>query len=584
MSAPSPIVVELVRSRLVSTTREMSERLKRAAYSPMIRETLDFCSALHDPTGAVVAQSTGIPGLFGLMSHAMRAALERHPLETLEPGDVLISNDPYEAGGLHLNDVNVMAPVFHDGEVVLLAQSKAHWVDIGSIEAGGWSPDATDLQQEGLRMPPLRLIRAGRWNEDVLALIEANVRLPTQIRGDLNAQVGSTRAAVVRVQELLARHGRPVVDACMATMLDQADAAMRARIAELPDGVYRAVDYADPESGSDDPIRVEVALTVQGDRLIADFAGSAPQGATAFGNCAATGTEAFTRLMAKSVLDPLGPTTEGSYRAIEVRTQPGSCVSPAAPAPVTVGPCNVGHAVLECVGRALAQVVPERCVGDQFGSVQVLVIAGQEVRATEPFIFFTSGYGGGGARATRDGLNGVATQIDGDVQNMPVEVIESNLPLRVERFELRADSGGPGRQRGGLGVRADYRLLADQATGSIALNRAQVAPRGVLGGEAPLLSQMVIDPDAADARSQWRGPFALDNGQVVSHQIGGGAGYGLAWERDPSAVAADVRDGYVSASAAREAYGTVVDDAGAVDAEATARLRASGRRVVEVGT
>lgn len=573
MSA-DPVMVGRTRSRLISVAREMSERLQRSAYSPMIRETLDFCSAIHDTRGNVIAQATGIPGLFGLMSHSVAAVLERFGIEGLRPGDVIVCNDPYVGGGLHLNDVNVIAPIFWRGEPVAIAQSKAHWVDIGSIEPGGWSPDATDHQQEGLRMPPVKLVSEGRWNEGVRDVIAANVRLPVDIGGDLTAQVGSVRAAEPLIVEIFESAGSAaVVEECVEEILDQADRALRAEIAALPDGVYRAVDMADPEVGGDGPIRVEVAVEVAGDRLRVDFDGTDPQGRTSFGNCSLPGTEAFARLAVKSMLDPRGPTNEGSYRAIEVSAPLGSCVNPELPAPCTVGPANVGHVVLENVMKALAQAAPERGLGDQFGSVQVLVVSGPS-EGEEPFILFTSGYGGSGARAAKDGLNGVATQLDGNVRNMPVEVMESNLPIRVERFELRPDSGGPGRQRGGLGARADFRLLAPRADGSIALNRAAVEPSGLFGGESPQLSRMLIEPGAEDERRLDRGAFQLRSGMVVSHQIGGGAGYGDPSQRDPGAVAADVREGYVSAAAARERYRVALGPQGEPDAAETARLRA----------
>lgn len=572
MSA-NPVMVGRLRSRLISVAREMSERLQRSAYSPMIRETLDFCSAIHDTRGNVIAQAAGIPGLFGLMSHSVAKVLDRFGIDELRPGDVIVCNDPYVGGGLHLNDVNVIAPIFWRGEPVAIAQSKAHWVDIGSIEAGGWSPDATDHQQEGLRMPPVRLVSEGRWNEGVRDLITANVRLPVDIGGDLTAQVGSVRAAEPLIIEIFETAGSvAVVGECVEEILDQADRALRAEIAALPDGVYRSVDTADPEVGREGPIRIETAVEISGDSIRIDFSGSGPQGRTSFGNCSLPGTEAFTRLAVKSMLDPRGPTNEGSYRAVEVSAPPGSCVNPELPAPCTVGPANVGHVVLENVMKALAQAAPERGLGDQFGSVQVLVISGPG-GGGEPFILFTSGFGGGGARAAKDGLNGVATQLDGNVRNMPVEVMESNLPVRVDRFELRPDSGGPGRQRGGLGVRADFRLLAPRADGSIALNRAAVEPAGLFGGESPQLSRMLIEPGAEDERRLDRGAFQLRAGMVVSHQIGGGAGYGDPTQRDPAAVAIDVREGYVGEAAARERYGVAVGPRGELDAERTARLR-----------
>jgi N-methylhydantoinase B len=548
--APTTITVELVRNRLEAAAREMTETLRRAAYSPLIRESLDFSTALHNPAGEVVAQSAALPFLAGAMTSAVATLGATGRLAKAEPGDIYISNDPYLAGGTHVNDIAVIVPVFCSDELTLVAHAKAHMLDVGGRDPGSWALDATDAQQEGIRIPHVRLAHRAQIDEDVMAVICSNVRFPGQLRADVQAMIAACRAGAARVDEAAARYGTEVVVSAATAILDQDEARMRTRIAELPDAIYRSSDLVETDGLTDEEIAVEVTVTVEGSEIDIDFTGSAPEARGSNGNMIFAGTEASARLALKCLLDPLGPDNDGVYRPVTVRAAPGSCVNPHHPAPVTVGLSSVAHCAIESVMRALAPVVEERAMADQFGCVQALILAGPVPGHEAPFVHFMVYPGGSGARANADGLDGVVNICDSGVRNIPAEVIESTLPVRVERMELLTDSAGPGRFRGGLGVRADYRILTEGVTGTAVLNRYRIAPRGRAGGGEGATSRTVVINRDGEERHYGFETFPVARGELVSHRTGGGGGWGTPAERDPVRVAADVHAGLLSPQAA----------------------------------
>ena len=566
-----PILREVIRHRLMGAVAEMSETLKRAAYTPTIYEVLDFSNTLHSRSGDVVAQTLGIPIFLGAMSASCRAAIAAFCLEGFQPGDIVISNDPHLAGGSHVNDVNIIAPVFHDGNVVMFVQSKAHWRDVGGKDAGSWSPDATDVFQEGLRLPPVKLMVAGVLNEALLAVITCNSRLPENARGDLLAQVAACRIGEKRVGELIARYGIESLLAAMDAILDHGERLIRAEIAQIPDGTYTAEDWLDADGREDKQVPIRVAVTVAGSDLVADFAGTGPQNPGGIANTVLAGTSSAVRMAVKCLTNPQLPANEGCYRPITVLAPPGSCVNAQPPAPATVGLGSVAHVVIEVVLKALAPVLPERAIADTFGSINAMQIYGTDPATGRLFIHGMPYSGGWGARATKDGVSVLQGPVNGDCRNIPAEIVESKYPLRVEQYALIADSGGPGRTRGGLGARVDYRILCDDARLNTALIRYRRPPEGIFGGGAGKGNETVVDDETVLHRASG---YPLRRGALVSHRMGGGGGYGPALERTAESVARDVRYGYVTPQAARRDYGVVVDEQGNVDEVETARLRA----------
>lgn len=569
-----PILREIIRHRLMGAVGEMSETLKRAAYTPTIYEVLDFSNALHNPAGDVVAQALGIPIFLGAMSASCRAALETFGPEGFAPGDVIICNDPHLAGGTHVNDINVIVPIFHGDRVVLFAQSKAHWRDVGGKDTGSWSADANSIFQEGLRLPPVKLAEAGRMNEALLAVITANSRLPENARGDLMAQVAACQTGERRVSELIARYGVETLATALDAILDHGERLIRAEIEQIPDGTYTAEDWLDDDGLGGGPALLRIAVTVAGGEMTADFTGTGRQNPCGIANTVLAGTVSAVRMAVKCLTDPHLPANEGCYRPIRVVAPAGTFVNAQAPAPVTVGLGAVNHVIIEAVFRALAPVLPDRVIAGSFGSINAMQIFGTDPETGRLFIHGMPYAGGWGARAGKDGIAALQGAVNGDCRNVPAEIIETKYPLRVERFSLIPDSGGPGRTRGGLGVQTDYRLLVEGAAINSALIRYRFQPYGVSGGLPGHGNVTVVDEEQHLHRVSG---FSVRESALVSHRMGGGGGYGPAWQRQPERVAEDVAAGYVTRKSAARDYGVALHPDLTVDAEETNRLRAEMR-------
>jgi N-methylhydantoinase B len=554
-----PITREVVQNRLISIVREMSVTLQRAAYSPIIYEVKDFSSVLLRPNGELVAQAEGIPAFLGCMHQILPPVLERYPLEEMRPLDVFVSNDPYRADGTHKNDINIVKPIFWKAEPFLFAVNKAHWTDIGGKDPGSWSPDATNTYQEGICVPALRLYEAGKLNEELMEVILSNTRLRGNNYGDLMAQVSSCHTAETRVHELLERHGGDEVNRCIDSMFDYVEAAVRAQIEQIPDGAYEAEDFVDSDGVTDEPVGVRVRITVEGSDITIDLSECDDQRAGAVGNMSLAFTTGACRVAMTCLFGPHLVKNEGFYRPIRIVTRPGSVAHPRYPAPCTPAD-GVIRAVMESIFFALAPVLPDRVAAGIFGGVQAMAIGGVDPRTGEPYIHFMPYAGGWGARSTKDGINGMCPAMNGDNYNIPCEVIETKFPLLVDRYELIEDSGGPGKFRGGLGVRIDYRVLSPTATVSACLARYKFAPAGLFGGGPGMRSSLILNlgrPDEADRPLV--GGATVERDAVVSHRCGGGGGFGDVSERDPERVAFDIRNGYISRDAAATVYGVRQD-------------------------
>lgn len=522
------ILTEVLRHRLMAIVTEMSETLRRAAYSPSITEIRDYSNAIHTPGGDVVAQALGIPLFLGAMPFSLRAAVAATGLDRIEPGDIIIGNDPYEGGGTHLNDINLVAPIFHQGKLVLFAQCKAHWRDIGGKDAGSWSPDARNIFQEGLRLPPLKLYARGVRDETLVRLLLANVRLPENSRGDLAAQVAALRVAGTRLGELLDRYYWETVAAAIGAILDHGERMVRAQIAAIPDGVYEAAGALDSDGTSEDPVPLRVRATVAGSDLLFDFTGSSPQRPGAAGNTVLAATTSAVRLAVKCLTDPALPANEGCYRPIRIVAPEGSCVHARPPAPVTVGLGDVTQIVVELIFRALAPALPDRTIAGLYGSVQVLTIAGADPATGALFIHGQPNAGGWGARRDKDGPSALMCIANGDCLNVPVEVTESRFPLRVERLALAPDSGGAGHRRGGLGLVYDYRVLSAGTAINTGLMHYRELPYGLFGGREGAGSEIaIVNPAGEEERKVYRaGGLPVATGATVSLRLGGGGRLG----------------------------------------------------------
>ena len=583
MTAVDPITLEVVCEGLIAIVREMRATVIRASYSPVIWDMDDFSCALFDPQGQMIAQSEDHPGHVLPMPWSVRCAMEDFEGD-LRPGDVILLNDSYR-GGTHLNDVTMLYPLFDGGELLIFPAVRAHWADVGGGAPGSYSGLNTNIYQEGVRIPPIKIVEEGRLNRAAMAPLLNNMRLPEDRQGDFNASLGACRVAEGRIRRLLAKYGRKTVLDCIALNLDRSERRLRARLAALPDGEYVYEDYLEfyPE-GRFDPVLMRLTLTIAGDEIVADFAGSSPQVPGVVNSTLAT-TGAGVVVAVKAALDPEGPVNQGTFRPIRLRAPAASIVDVKLDAPAGAHGEVRKRAVSVMLG-ALAQVVPDLVSGDLCGTSFPNAIGGRDERRQRDYVYYEAPAGGNGAWLEDDGASAWGNIDFGNVRTIQsAEALESGMPLRVERSELRCDSGGEGTTRGGLGLRREIRLLEGEARYSVLSDRAVLPPFGVGGAGPAAPVKVTLERDGGEIEFATPGKVTghlITAGDVVVMQSAGGGGYGEPLARDPVRVRRDVEAGYVSAERAHTGYGVVFTPAGDVDAAATAaersRLAAARRR------
>ncbi len=594
MSAPSESPgagdVAVFRHALESAVEEMGLTLQRTAYSTNIKTRRDHTCALFDRELRHVAQHDIAPQHIGSLVSVVPRNLEDR-LDDLEPGDGFLVNDPYR-GAVHLPDVMLISPIFDDPDaadpdLVGVAANSAHHVDVGGATAGG-IPITTELYAEGLVLPCVQAVEDWTYDDRVMGLVRRNVRDGDRRMGDYRAQLGANRIGARRFRELIGEYGRAGVDEHLDGLLEYTERRVRAAISELPDGTYRASDEMDGDGISDDPVRIELAITVDDDEMIVDFTGTATQNEGPL-NC--TPAMAFAGVMSV-VMGFVGsdlPKNDGFYRPFEVITPERTMVNPRPQAPVAGG-WEVAMRAGELVTKAMADAVPGETIAATKGIICNVAYGGRDPRTVDPepadgsasaaktdsggeeYVFYETVAGGYGARKELDGMDAVQTHFQ-NTANSPVEELETEIPLRVRRYELVEDSAGAGRRRGGLGVRRDVEFYDHEATFSLLSDRAKSAPWGLFGGHEGRRAHYLLNPGDDPEPIPSKTVETLDPGDVASVQTPGGGGYGDPLERDPDRVARDVADGVVSPGAAREEYGVVVDADGTVDREATDRLR-----------
>ena len=586
MNAIDPITLEVVCEGLIAIVREMRATVIRASYSPVIWDMDDFSCALFDPAGQMIAQSDDHPGHVLPMPWSVRCALEDFPGD-LKPGDVILLNDSYR-GGTHLNDVTMLYPLFDDSELVIFPAVRAHWSDVGGGAPGSYSGLNTNIYQEGVRIPPIKIVEEGRLNRAAMALLLNNMRLPEDRLGDFHASLGACKVAEGRIRRLLAKYGRKTVLDCIALNLDRSERRLRAKIAALPDGECVYEDYLEYfEDGVLDPVLMRLTLTVRGDEIVADFAGSSPQVPGVVNSTLAT-TGAGVVVAIKAVLDPEGPINHGTFRPIQLRAPEASIVDVKLDAPAGAHGEVRKRAVSVMLG-CLAQIVPERISGDLSGTSFPNAIGGRDTRRGRDFVYYEAPAGGNGGHAEGDGPSAWGNIDFGNVRTIQsAEALEAAMPLAVDESALRMDSGGEGAMRGGLGFRRAIRLLDGEARYSVLSDRAVIPPFGVggAGPAAPVRVSVVRDGVDADFATPGKVTgVAIAGGDVVLMQSAGGGGFGDPVTRDPARVCDDVAAGLVSLERARDGYGVVLTAGGDVDLVATEARRAAltaGRRHIPV--
>jgi N-methylhydantoinase B len=554
--SPDPFTLEIVKGGLEAAGDEMFLTLQRTSKSPVVYEVLDYATGLTDERGQLVTQGNGVTGFIGALSFAVRSVLERFAAGGLEPGDVVILNDPFAGGGTHLSDVTLAQPIFHDGELVGFAANKAHWTEVGGKDPGSWTADATEVYQEGLQLPGVKVYEAGRPNQAVLELIEANVRTPDLTMGDLSAGVAALRVGERRVRELYRRYGAATVRAAIARLLDQGEERARRELARLPKGVFEAEDLMDADGLGHGPFPVRARVTITEDEFVCDFTGSAEQVAGPV-NCGPTGLQSAVRTVWKGLIDPAIPANEGVFRPLRVVCPPGRVFTARRPAP-TSAHWEPRLAAVDVVWRALAAAVPDRLPAGHFLSVCGTVVYGPRPDGSL-WLLVEPQAGGWGAGRGKDGEHGLVCVGDGETYVIPVEVCESRYGLRVERFALDVVEGGAGEFRGGRGLVREYRVLSDWAGVTAIFGRHQRPPWGAAGGRPG--SPNYVELARADGGVERVGRCArrrLRRGDVVRLVTGSGGGYGDPRRRPREKVLADLADEYVTRQEASEVYGCYV--------------------------
>ena len=578
-----PITLEVVCEGLIAIVREMRATVIRASYSPVIWDMDDFSCALFDPLGQMIAQSEDHPGHVLPMPWSVRCAMEDFEGD-LRPGDVILLNDSYR-GGTHLNDVTMLYPLFDGDELIIFPAVRAHWSDVGGGAPGSYSGLNTNIYQEGVRIPPIKIVEEGRLNRAAMALLLNNMRLPEDRRGDFNASLGACRIAESRIRRLLAKYGRKTVLDCITLNLDRSERRLRARIATLPRGEYVYEDYLEfYQEGGFDPVLMRLTLTIAGDEIVADFAGSSPQVPGVVNSTLAT-TGAGVLVAVKAVLDPEGPINHGTFRPIRLQAPEASIVDVKLDAPAGAHGEVRKRAVSVMLG-ALAQVVPELVSGDLCGTSFPNAMGGRDERRQRDYVYYEAPAGGNGAFLEGDGASAWGNIDFGNVRTIQsAEALESGMPLHVERSELRCDSGGEGTTRGGLGLRRELRLLEGESRYSVLSDRAVLPPFGVAGAGPAAPVKVSLRRDGAEVDFATPGKVtgvAIRAGDIVVMQSAGGGGYGDPLAREPDRVRDDVLAGYVSPERARLGYGVVLAPSGEVDVAATqaerARLATARRR------
>lgn len=550
-----PITLSVLWSGLVSITDDMGSALRRTAFSEAVREGDDFSAGLFDRQARMIAQGNLSVGHLGAMPYAVKHVLDYFPVDELRPGDCILLNDSFLGSG-HYPDCYMTTPVFMDDDLVGFAVNSAHHVDMGGAVPGSQIvTGVTEAYQEGLRILPVRIIREGEIQEDVMRLILGNVRLPEIVKGDLLAQRNTNAVGAQRLTKMIREYGLDVVNAAIENILDRSEARMRELIRSIPDGIYTNEEFLDDGGVGTEPIRFYATVTVEGERIKVDFAGSSEQVASGL-NSYINYTRAYAVFAVKVFTDPHLPHNDGLIRVVDIVAPEGSFFNPTYPAPSS-GRAVLQVRIFEVICGALAQAVPQRAMAG-FSHWSNPIIGGRDDRTGKKFIFYDIIMGGYGARGYKDGQEAMCPVFNGS--NIPVEVQESHSPVRVRRLEIMGDTGGAGKYRGGCGVRKDLEVYAEEAVVSLLGDRHRFQPKGLFGGQPGELARTVLNPEGEAEMLQSKEVKKLKRGDVLSIQLSGGGGFGDPRERDRAAVMNDVADGYVSAKAAKELYGVDVTE------------------------
>ena len=557
------VTMNIVENTMISICREMGITLMKTSYSTIFNEALDFTCAIASARGEMLAVAEFCPAQIGGMPLLIRSCLQEIPLHDIHPGDVLVHNDPYR-GGLHTPEHTLFCPLFVDDEIVAFAVAIGHVAEVGGMVPGGFPSEATEIFHEGIRVPPVKIKKRGEDVEEVWKLWLANVRTPRYNYGDMRALIAGVELGVRRLGEVVAKYGRDEFATICSDLMDYSEARMRAEIAEIPDGVYDFVDFMDNDGVSDSEIRIEAHCHVQGDRIVVDYSGSSAQVAGPINaTLGVAWSAAYNALL--HLTDPTIPKNSGCFRPIKIIAPRATVVNVDYPAPEVGGNTEAHPRIAGAVIGALAQAAPERAMAAEGGTHLNFVFGGEDKHNNEYFACYDIEVVGWGARQDADG-NDATDSINGNCRVIPVEVFETRYPWLTEEYSLRTDSGGAGQYRGGLGTSKTWRCLDAEITCTQLTDRHINRAWGLAGGGpgAPGMTlfqaagrdewQTMVEAFNKRSTSKWSN-VTVTAGDRIKILTPGGGGWGAVAARDPSAVAEDLAEAWISSDAACDLYG-----------------------------
>ena len=566
-----PVRLHVIYNALTNIAAEMALVMKKTSYSTIFNEGLDFSTVLLDRHGSLIAEKNYTPSMMGAITNTVRWTLEELGADYFRPGDVVVHNDPYR-GNCHIPEHMLMKPVFLNGALVAFTGAIGHLAEVGGKAPGSFASDATDVYQEGLRLPPVKLVEGGAYNRDVWRIVMANHRTPQNSWGDLNAMIGALNVGEQRLEWLFERRGAEEVLGAAQALIEHSDRRLRAEISDLADGSWTADTVVEDDGVSTDPFRVAVRVTVRGGEVIVDFTGSDPQVRGPM-NCTYVVAASAAYNAVFSVVDPRSevPRNSGCYRPVRVIAPAGSVVNVRHPGPSVGGNTDLQPKLIDLILKALAPALPDRVAAASGGSSSNLLFGGVHPATGRYYSNYHFDGMGTGGTARKDGNNAETTR-HSNCRNTPVEVFEHRYPLLTLWYGLAPDSGGAGTHRGGLSTTRGLRIEADEITFSALFDRCRIAPHGLFGGHSGGTAQLEVRcaGDAAflpfDERFGVASPTKFTNvtlrrGDVVRYRTPGGGGFGDPADRDPERLAEDVREGYVTSEAAAREYGAEADGA-----------------------
>ncbi len=581
------VTLQVIMNAFYSITDEMNMALIRTAYSTNIKDRRDCSCAVYTPRGEVISQTElGSPVHLGIMPSALDSIFTRIRLEDLEEGDHVIANVPHPTGPGHLNDITMVSPVYVEGKIAFLVANMAHHVDVGGYAPGSMALGLREIFQEGLQIPPVKIVKKGALDRELMAFVTQNVRTSIEVEGDLHAQMACNNVGRRRLGELAGRYGLEVLDAHVEEMFDYSERRMRSGLAAIPKGSYTFEDYIEGTPLTQELVAVRATVTVGEEEILFDFTGTDAQVEDSINsNEACVRTACY--YIVKVLIDPGLPPNVGSYRPIRIVAPKGSVINSAAPASIANATIITAPKMVDVLLGALLTAVPERAAAASNGVTSLFNIGGFDQRTGKLYNYIETYAGGQGAMHNQDGMDAVQCHMT-NTRNAPVEVIESVYPLLIRSYALVPDSDGPGRFRGGLGMQREIEVLSERTTLTVSTDRSRLRPWGVFGGQGGGNSSCFVTSGGRKEKLQYsKMTRKVSQADVVTIVTPGGGGWGDPYSRDPNKVLRDVTEELITVERAEQRYGVVVKEKGfrsyQIDAEATQRLREAGRRPPEAG-